>query len=122
MRTAGRIAKVFAKLLLAAVVVFGFAAAMWGPSRVVGWLTGAATVATTEAREVRFYTARCQDLVISLSERGTLRATRNVKVGVPFGRRRHGGQATIAYRHRDHRLWRWLPPPSPQWDSRTGRW
>ena len=97
MRTAGRIAKVFAKLLLAAVVVFGFAAAMWGPSRVVGWLTGAATVATTEAREVRFYTARCQDLVISLSERGTLRATRNVKVGVPFGRRRHGGQATIAW-------------------------
>jgi multidrug resistance efflux pump len=99
MNAVKRIARVLTRLLIAAVLLLGFAAALWGPSRVIGWLSGAATTETVEAQEVRFYTVQRQNLVIALSERGTLRATRNVKIGVPFGsgRRRGGSQATIAW-------------------------
>ena len=96
MKAVKRIAKILARLLIAAGLVFGFAAALWGPSRVVGWMAGVASIETAEAQEVRFYTVRRQDLVLSLSERGTLRATRNVKISVPFGSRRRS-QATIAW-------------------------
>jgi len=96
MKAMKRIARALTKLLIAAGLVFGFAAALWGPSRVIGWLAGVASIEAAEAQEVRFYTVRRQNLVLSLNERGTLRATRNVKISVPFGSRRRS-QATIAW-------------------------
>lgn len=96
MKLAKGMLKIAAKLAVAAILLVGFAAALWGPDRLLGWVTGAAGLETRQEQDVRFYTVRRQDLVIGVKERGALRATRNVKVGVPFGNRR-GGQATIAW-------------------------
>ena len=95
MNAVKRTARILVRLLIAAGLAFGFAAALWGPSKVVGWMAGIASIETAEAQEVRFYTVNRQNLVLSLNERGTLRATRNVKISVPFGNRR--SQATIAW-------------------------
>jgi multidrug resistance efflux pump len=96
MKLAKRLIKIVAKLAVAAVVLVGFAAAIWGPERLIAFATGAASRESVQSQEVRFYTTRRQDLIIGLAERGTLRATRNVKVRVPFARRR-GGQATVSW-------------------------
>ncbi len=91
------------RLTLAAVVLAGLAAMIWEPDRLMAWATGKPADDTVDVEELRFAVARRDTLVISLVERGALRATKNVKIGSPFSR--NGGnrprysrqQATLAW-------------------------
>jgi len=91
MKSLKLIGTVSLRLVLAAVVLAGLAAMIWEPDRLMAWATGKPGADAADAEDLRFAVARRDTLVISLVERGVLRATKNVKIGNPFARTNGGG-------------------------------